>query len=120
MTYDNDIFRNYTRKNLPVANNCWSCFNAVLLRSSFGVPLVLLWLSYGTFSLGQMSNGSLHTLPLRENVGAKKPTLKWIRSAFEEGSKIMRRYLTDISSSAHEAGLVTPRSGEGRIKEKLK
>ncbi len=36
--------------------------------------------------------------------------LKWIRSAFENGSKVIRRYalLTNISELAHKAGLVAP------------
>ena len=48
-------------------------------------PLALLWLSYGA--------------------------LKWIRSAFEEGLKVMRRYtlLMNISLLVHEAGLVAQR-----------
>ena len=79
------------RKNLPTAS-CWSCSNEVFLRSSFCVPLVLLWFSYGTFSISQMSNGSLLTLSWQENVGAKKTTLKWIHSAFmdEPGGKAKR------------------------------
>ena len=52
-------------KILPAAN-CMPCSNVVLLRASLGAPLGLLWLSYRT--------------------------LKWIRSAFEEVSKVMRGY----------------------------
>ena len=38
--------------------------------------------------------------------------LKWIRSAFENGSKVMRRFtlLMDISSSRNETGLVALRT----------
>lgn len=58
-----------------LAMNSWSCSNAV----PFGVPLVLLWLSSGA--------------------------LKWIRGAFEEGSKVMWRYtlLMDINVLVYEA-----------------
>lgn len=126
-----DIFITNNWKTLQSSNR-WSCSDVALalltfltldnvqtflhctrfvekfLRSSFGVPLVLLWLFYRTFSLSQMSNGNLLTLPWRENAGAKEPTLKWFPSAFfdersgrterEENSKVMRRYalLTDI------------------------
>lgn len=90
---DNYAFISDKRRYIPVAN-CRSCSNKVLkvlLRASFGVPLALL--SYGMFSIGQMCNESSFTLPRRENVGAKKPTLKWIRSAFEkDGSKVMQRH----------------------------
>ena len=54
--------------------------------SVFGAPLVLLGSSYRA--------------------------MMWIHSAFEEGSKVMRRYtlMTNISALAHEAGLVAPRT----------
>lgn len=57
----------------------------MLYRRAFGISLALLWLSYGV--------------------------LEWIRRVFEEGSKVMRRYLElmNIGSSAHEAGLVALR-----------
>lgn len=76
-----NIFINYKQKNLSTAN-CWFCSNVLLLRSSFGIPLVLLGLSYRV--------------------------LKWIRSAFEERSKVMRRNMlfTNIGSSAHKASLM--------------
>lgn len=79
MTNDNNIIINYKQKGLPT-ESCWSCSDVVLFRSSCGVPLVLLWLSYGTW--------------------------KWIRSAFDE-CLVIRRYtmLTNIGSSAHEVGL---------------
>ena len=50
------------------------------------VPLALLWLSY--------------------------KSLKWIRSAFIDDSKVKQRYtlLTNISALAHEAYLVAPRT----------
>ena len=51
---------------MPTAN-CWSFSNVVSLRSTFGVPLYLLWFFYGMSSF-QMSNGSLFTLPWRKNV----------------------------------------------------
>lgn len=56
-----------------LAVNSWPCTDVVPLMSSFGVPLVLLWCSFGA--------------------------LAWIRSAFEEGLKVMRKYslLMDIS-----------------------
>lgn len=68
-----EINHGYKRDGL-LAASCWSCSNVVLPRPSFGMPLVLLWLSYGPF--------------------------KWSRLAFDEGSKVMRRYtpLTNISS----------------------
>ena len=68
------------------AANCWPCSNVVHTRLSFGFPLVFLWLSYRT--------------------------LKWIRGAFEEGSKVMQRYtlLTDISPLPHKAYLLAPRT----------
>ena len=73
MTNYYDIFISDKRKDLPVAN-CRPSSNVVLLRSSFGVPLVLLWFSYGA--------------------------LIWTRSALEKGSKVMRRFrsLKNISS----------------------
>jgi hypothetical protein len=110
MTYKYDTEISYRKKSRPAAK-CKSYFNVDLLRASFGVPLVLLWLSCGTFSISQMSNESLFTRSVRENVGAKGSILKWIRSAHKEGSKNMRRYtqLTDISALAYEAGLLAPR-----------
>ena len=68
------VFISYQRKCFPIAN-CWSSSNVVLIRSSFGVPLVLLWLSYRA--------------------------LKWFCCAFEEDSNIMRRYrlLTNLSGT---------------------
>lgn len=65
-----------------LAANCWSCTYMVLLSSSFGVPLVLLWLSY--------------------------KAMTWIRNAFEEGLKVMRKYslFTNAGSLAHEACLL--------------
>lgn len=86
MARNYNIFISNKRKIPPIAN-CWPCSDMLFLRSSYGVPLDLLWIFYGTFQLSQMSNESLHTLPWRENVVAKKPTLKWISRAFEEGSK---------------------------------
>lgn len=82
MTNNYDKFISNIWKRLTTAN-CWFCSNAVLLRSFSVVPLALLWLSYRT--------------------------LKWIRSVFEEGSKVMRNYtlLTDRSSLIYEIGLVT-------------
>ena len=103
MTSNYDIFVNYKRKSVPIVN-FWSCSDGVCLRSSFGVPLILLWISY--------------------------KTLKWIRSAFfeepsgrstsgrlfpkglkkakrEEDSKIMRSYmlLTNIGVLAYEVDM---------------
>ena len=77
-----NIFISNKRNSQPTLN-CRSCSNMLQLRASFGVPLVLFWLSYGV--------------------------LKWIRSVFEEGSKVMRNYtlLTDRSSLIYEIGLVT-------------
>ena len=93
MTNSHNIFISYKRKNRQAAN-CWSYSNVMLLRPSFGVLLVLLWLSYGA--------------------------LKWIRSTFEEDPKVMRRYMQNISSLqvkaaelgvlAHEPNLVVPES----------
>ncbi len=57
-----NLFISHKRINLSTAN-CWSCIDMELPESSFGVPLVVLWLSYRT--------------------------LAWIRSAFEQGSKFM-------------------------------
>ena len=68
------------------AENCWSCSDVVLHRLSMSVPLVLLWLSYGA--------------------------LKWIRSAFEEGPKVMRRY-------ANRYKCIGPRSQIGYIYEDI-
>ena len=80
-----DISISSMQKSRPDAN-CRSFSNMVLLSSSFGVPLVLLWLSYRA--------------------------LTWIRSAFEEGSKVIRRYtlLTDISPLPYEADLIAQRT----------
>lgn len=80
-----DIFISYKRNRLPTAN-CRSCSNVMLLRSSFGVPLVLLWLSYRV--------------------------LKWIRGEFKEDLKIIRRYalLTNLCSLPHESSLHAPRT----------
>ena len=62
------------------------CGLSLLPQFPFGVPLVLLELSYRS--------------------------LNWIRSAFEEGSKVMWRYtpLTNICALANETGLVAPRA----------
>lgn len=46
------------------AVNCRCCFNVVHLRPSIAASIILFWLSYGA--------------------------LKCIRSAFEEGSKVIR------------------------------
>ena len=80
-----DTFIKYQRKNLSMIS-FRSYPNGVLLWSSLGVPLVLLWLSI--------------------------EALKWIRNAFIEDLKIMLRYtqLTNIGSLPHEAGLVAPRT----------
>lgn len=85
MTNNYDIFIS-DKRNSQQAVNCWSCSNVVLLRSSFGVPLLLLWLSYGA--------------------------LKWIRSAFEENLKIMWRYtlLMAISALGHGTSIVASRA----------
>ena len=66
-------FISYKRR-IQLKANCLPCLASLLLRASFGVSLVLLWMSYGT--------------------------LMWIHCAFEEDSKVMRRYtqLTDRSS----------------------
>lgn len=63
MTEFYDIFVRNMHMKQTTADSL-SCFNAVLFRPSFGVPLV----SYGTFTISQMRNVSLHTLPWRENV----------------------------------------------------
>ena len=88
MTNNYDRFISINRKSQPTAN-CWSCSNVVLFKSSPSVPLVLLWLSYGTW--------------------------KWIRSAFDE-CLVIRRYtmLTNIGSSAHEVGLAHHKIRFGR------
>lgn len=59
--------------------------NMVKKRNSI-VSLVLLWLFDGT--------------------------LKWIRSAFKEGMKVMQKYaiLTNINALPHEVGLGAPRT----------
>ena len=93
MTNNNYLLLSH-RRNCQLTAKCWSCFNVVQLRASFGFPSVLLWFSYGA--------------------------LTWIRSAFldepsgraerEEDSKVMRIYplFMDISELVHEAGLVAP------------
>ena len=85
MTNNYDRFIKDNRGSQPTAN-CWSFPNELLLRSYFGVSLVLLWLSYRA--------------------------LKWIRCSFKQCLKVMRRYtpLTEISSLAHEAVLIVPRT----------
>lgn len=65
MTNNYDIFISHKQKSRS-ATSCWSCTNVVFLKSSLGIPFVLLW----------SSNGAL----------------KWIRSTFEESSKVMLRY----------------------------
>lgn len=82
---ENFAFKSYKRKHFPAASY-QPCSNVVSLRLSFGVPLFLFWLSY--------------------------KALKWIRSAFEEGAKVMRRYilLRNICPLAHETGLVALRT----------
>lgn len=106
--YNYDIFMSHKRKNRLEANR-WPCSNVVLLsisfanffsrlghsyeqdgfrcfQSTFGIPLLLLWLSYRA--------------------------LKWIRCAFEEGSKVMRRFtlFMNISFLLHDAKLFAPRT----------
>lgn len=73
ITNNNDMFIRYKSKSIPTAN-CWPCVNVVLPKSSSGVPLILVWLSYGV--------------------------LTWGRSGFEEGSEVIRKYtlLTNIGS----------------------
>lgn len=59
---ENFAFKSYKRKHFPAASY-QPCSNVVSLRLSFGVPFILLWPFYGA--------------------------LKWIRSAFDKGLKVI-------------------------------
>ena len=82
MTNKYDIFINDKRKDQP-AVNYWPCSDEVYLRSFSTVPLVFLWISYGM--------------------------LKGICCAFEEGLKVMRRYMlltmTLGTDTCHKVGI---------------
>ena len=69
----------------PTANY-WSCSDEVYLRSSFGVPFVLRWLSYTT--LMWVRSAFLDELSGRSAFDR----LQVKKAECEEGSKVMRRY----------------------------
>ena len=91
MTSNHDLFINYNRKDLSMVHDSWFMVHESWIiqtaeSSAFGVPLVLLWLSYGV--------------------------LRRIRRAFEEGSKVIRRHtlIMNIDELNNKAGLVGPRT----------
>ena len=104
MSYD--IFICYKQKGLRVII-CWYITN-VLLRPSFGVPLVHLWLSFGP--LKWIRSVFLDEPSDRSASGCLFP--KGIKKAErEEDSKFLRRYapLMNINSLAHETDFVASR-----------
>lgn len=108
MTYNYNIFISNKRKSRRAAKK-YPCSNVVLLfRYSFGMPLVLLWLSYK--ALKRIRSAFLDDPSGRSTSGCL--FLKGLKKAErKDGLKVIQRYtlLTNIGSSAHEAGLVATR-----------
>ena len=83
-----DIFINYKRSRQLTAS-CWPCSNLVLPRSSYGVPLVLLWLSHGT--LKWLRRAFLDEPSGRSTFGR----LQGKKAESEKGSKVVGRYMPE-------------------------
>ena len=103
MISKHDLFIGYKRKSQPTTI-CRSGSNVVLLQFTFGVPLVLLWLSYGI--LTWIRSPFLDEPRGRSTLGRSRQ-----KTEREEDSKGIRKYtlLTNIGSLVREACLLAPR-----------